>query len=408
MASPTSYALAYDFTAFQISNPTSPLPADKVEVEFNAIALTTGQIITNLNLLQRSDGALKNGVVTYDALSNALKGSINTPILPRGDWVTATSYEVSDLVEENGASYVCLVDHTSGTFNTDYSAGKWQLWAGSSAVLVNNDSWSGTDLAVVNGGTGASDAVTARSNLGLVIGTDVQAYDADLAALAGLTSAANKMPYFTGSGTAGLLDFKDEDDMASNSATAVPSQQSVKAYVDAGVAGNGSDLVLLGTVTASSTQNFDFTGLSSTYDDYIIDFMFVPAASGTFVKLRTSPNNGVSFDSGASDYSWAKSQNWATAGVDATDTHISLSDSCGEDDISGRIYLMGMGTANRKIVQAEVTTIRSSNAIEHYSVSGFRISDTAVTAIRLFVDDGSGGAKTITTGYARIYGVVKT
>lgn len=70
------------------------------------------------------------------------------------------------------------------------------------AVAITGGSITGiTDLAVADGGTGASDASGARTNLGLVIGTNVQAYNLNLASLSGLTLAADQMLYATGANT---------------------------------------------------------------------------------------------------------------------------------------------------------------------------------------------------------------
>lgn len=72
------------------------------------------------------------------------------------------------------------------------------------ASTVNDANWSGTDLSVLNGGTGASTAAGARTNLGLVIGTDIMAYSAALAAIPATSPGADQFVYYTSATTAAV------------------------------------------------------------------------------------------------------------------------------------------------------------------------------------------------------------
>ena len=78
----------------------------------------------------------------------------------------------------------------------------------SSNVNITGGSITGiTPLAIAIGGTGGSTATQARSNLGLVIGGDIQPFSSVLTVLSNLSPNTDKLPYFSGTSSATTIDF---------------------------------------------------------------------------------------------------------------------------------------------------------------------------------------------------------
>jgi hypothetical protein len=141
---------------------------------------------------------ISGGEIALDLDASSITGSLG--IADGGTNATSASAARTNLglaIGSDVQAHGAVLDDLSGLtqasnkgifFDTANSAATFDLTAAGRALLDD------------------ADASAQRTTLGLAIGTNVQAFDAELAAIAGLTSAANKLPYFTGSGTADLAD----------------------------------------------------------------------------------------------------------------------------------------------------------------------------------------------------------
>jgi hypothetical protein len=176
----------------------------------------------------------------------------------------------------NGSTWVSLPSGTMAAQNAD-------------DVAITGGSITGiTDLAVADGGTGASTASGARTNLGLAIGSDVQAYDAGLASIAGLTTAADRMIYTTASDTYAVTTLTsfgrsllDDADAATARSTLGLGSIATQAASNVAITGGTIDGTVIGGTTPAAGA---FTTLTTTGTTALGDNLYV--GDGNQVLLR--------------------------------------------------------------------------------------------------------------------------
>jgi len=230
---PDSVSLTQDLTVGRNLTVTGDLTVSGNTVSINASTLVVeDKNIVLANTATPSDSSADGGGIT-------LYGTTSKTI----NWVNATdSWTFSEHIDiTSGKEF-----RVGGTKVIDESSLGSGITSSSltSVGTIGTGVWQGTAVGVSYGGTGATDALNARNNLGLAIGTDVQAYDLKLAAIAGLSPSTDNLAYFTGASTAAVTTLTSF----------------ARSILDDSDASSVRTTIGLGTMATQSANNVNITG----------------------------------------------------------------------------------------------------------------------------------------------------
>ena len=363
-------------------------------------AVTTAKINDDAVTLAKLAPGTAGNLITYDAA---------------GDPAAVATGNAGQILTSNGAG-------AAPTFQDPSAAGEANV---RSINQVAHGLGSAGDMVPVRYNGSIYVAATADSSanaeavgVALIIGVD----DFDLYSsgyVSGFTALAANTVYFVPV-TAGVLT-STEPSTGNISKPMLVTVGTTDGYVinyrgiEAQTASSGGDMVLLNTQEVTTpVASVDFTSLiSSSYRHYmiVIDDV-IPVTDATQLYLRTSTDNGASFDSGASDYGWVcDSMPMITSPADNTQgddadsqiilhaSTLSLGTGTGEA-YNGILHIYNPLGTNLTFIKY-TASFRASNALEyHIDGSGVRLASADVDAFQFLMSSGN-----INSGTFKLYGL---
>ena len=165
------------------------------------------------DLTDLSDGTLTASKVQYlENVASDVQAQLDAKMDSNAVTLSSLAHGDGNIIVSDGTSWTV---ESGADARTSLGLGSIATQAADNVAITGGSVTDITDIAIADGGTGASDVASARSNLGLEIGVDVQAYDADLADLADGKLSASKVQhaeyFITTDGTNGQVWTSDGD-----------------------------------------------------------------------------------------------------------------------------------------------------------------------------------------------------